>query len=192
MHIRDLISNNKLLQVLEVLLETKGVIHGGVLRDLIVGAPFKDIDVYYDSSSNLMPSDQVFNSRIFDSLRNRFKCKELLSDYKLDWINEPLDDYGYELGTETLSLYKNNNSFNINLLYFKESFAPANFLDFDINSLYVLPDGTISSFLGHDSIDKVVKNIVQKQCKLLRPDLSSDRIKYILDKGYKCNLSAFL
>ena len=207
MKVYDILPDPRLAELFEALLESGGVIHGGCLRDLIrdnVYYKFHDIDVYYDHESKLAQQVTVFNSSIIKHLEAYIKLKPSFKNIdRLTWIDSPLDDYGYEIDKIELGVpcegYKHQAyreeypMVGVDLMYRKKKFtAKNNFLDFDINSLYLLPDGTISSSLGSDKVEKVISNIKEGKCRIMRSDLPDWRITHILDKGYTCNLTAFL
>lgn len=207
MNVYDLLPDPRLAELFQALLESGGVIHGGCLRDLIrdnVHYHFHDIDTYYDNESKLANQVTVFNSSVIKPLEKYIKAKPSFKNIdRLTWIDAPLDDYGYEIDKIELGVpckgYKHRAyreeypMIEIDIMYRKKKFtAKNNFLDFDINSLYLLPDGTISSSLGHDKVDKVVSNIKEGKCRLMRSDVPDWRIEHILSKGYKSNLVIFL
>lgn len=203
MNIFDILPDPRLVDLFRAILESGGVIHGGCIRDLIRYGNFqvRDVDIYYDSS--LIQKTISYNSETINNLTNLIKSKP--SFQHIDYfrlINSPINtDYDvkvdqFELGIPCTG-YRQHYDLEeevivIDLIFRKGSFESRNNLDFDINSLYVLPDGTISSLLGADKVSTVISNIRNRKCRLMRSDVLSDRINHMLDKGYQCNLILFL
>lgn len=203
MNIFDILPDPRLVDLFRAILESGGVIYGGCLRDLIRYGTFrvKDVDVYYDSFST--KKSVIFNPEIINNLTRLIKSKDSFHHIDhLHWIDSPVDDYRnrvdqFELGVPCKGYpehhYLDEEVIVLDLMFREGRFETLNsFLDFDINSLYILPDGNISSLLGNDKVDSIISNIRSRKCRIMRSGVLSNRINHILDKGYKCNLTLFL
>lgn len=195
MNIYDILPDARLVDLFRAIIESGGVIHGGCIRDLIRYGTFqsKDVDIYYDSS--------IFNKLIVDNLTKLIKSKP--SFHRIDhlhWIVKAIDEHEslldkLELGLPVKGFRKNSyldkEAIVLDLIFREGKFSSKD-LDFDINSLYILPDGTISSSLGDDKVKTIISNIRNNKCRIMRSDVANRRINHILEKGYKCNLTSFL
>lgn len=203
MNIFDILPDPRLVDLFRAILESGGVIHGGCLRDLIRYGSFRveDVDIYYDSS--LIKKSIIFNPEIINNLTRFIKLTPSFNHIDhLHWIDSPPDDRGiridqFELGVPCKGYpehyYLDEEVIVLDLIFREGSFeTKSNLLDFDINSLYILPDGDISSSLGSDKVSSIIYNIRNSKCRIMRSDINSQRINHLLRKGYKCNLTLFL
>lgn len=203
MNIFDILPDPRLVDLFRAILESGGVIYGGCIRDLIRRGTFKviDVDIYYDSSA--IKKSVIFNPEIVNNLTRHIKSKLSFNHIDhLHWIDSHVDDYldrvdQFELGLPCKGYpehhYLDEEVIVLDLMFRDGKFETlSSFLDFDINSLYILPDGDISSSLGDDKVGAVISNIRSNKCRIMRSDLSNQRINRILEKGYKCNLTLFL
>lgn len=205
MNIYDILPDPRLVDLFRAILESGGIIHGGCLRDLIRHGIFqsKDIDIYYDLDCGDTRRSK-FNSETVNYLTDFIKKKPSFQNVdRLHWIEYPIDDYHrldkFEVGVpcegfrKPLHYHINEEVIVLDLMCQKNKFTTTNtFLDFDINSLYILIDGTITSYLGEEKVPTIISNIRNGKCRLMRSDLDDARINHILEKGYKCNLTLFL
>jgi len=203
MNIFDILPDPRLVDLFRAILESGGVIYGGCIRDLIRYGVFRvvDVDIYYDS--NLIKKSVIFNPEIVNNLTRHIKSKSSFHDIdQLHWIDSHVEDYfnrfdQFELGVPCKGYpehhYLNEEIVVLDLMFRDGKFDTiSNFLDFDINSLYILPDGDISSSLGNDKVNTIISNIRNRKCKIMRSGLDDWRVNHILGKGYKCNLALFL
>lgn len=202
MNIFDILPDPRLVDLFRAILESGGIIYGGCIRDLIRYGIFrsKDIDVYYDSS--VFDRSIIFNRQFFNNLTKHIKATPSFNHIDhLHWIDSPVSDHGvridqFELGVPCKGFikhhYLNEEVVVLDLIFRDGEFLNKIIPDVDINSLYLLPDGTISSSLGLDKVNSIISNIRNRKCRILRDSISPDRLHYILDKGYKCNLICFL
>lgn len=193
MNIKD-ITDDVSYELFQTLLKSGGVIHGGCLRDLIAGKEYNDIDMYFSRLSPEFPKVKYADDRIdilLDWIASLIKQKDNWNNIEHAWADKPLDHYGGDFDSCYMVITKPNFKTAINILFHNDDLDIDAFLDFDINSLYLLPDGTICSYLGADAVESIVKNIRNNKCKLLRSDVSDDRIDHILEKGFKCDLLVF-
>jgi len=203
MNIKDHIKDPMLLGLFDVILKSEGTIHGGCLRDIFMGGSYtpKDIDIYYNNQSRIAKKSRC-NEDFVRSFMGIFHKHPLFKGMHLHWLDEPLDDYSIgfehcELGiSHTNDVDDKYNCYPYILDCLSgglDSLKEDNyFLDFDINSLYLEPDGIINSFIGKEKVPQIVENIRSRKCRLMRSDVDDDRITHILDKGFKCNLVPFL
>lgn len=206
MNIFDILPDPRLVDLFRAIIESGGVIHGGCIRDLIRYGVFqsKDIDVYLELNCSESKKSR-FNSETINYLTDFIKSKPSFEQVdRLHWIESPTDDYSYradkfEVGVpcqgfrKPLHYHKDEEVIVLDIMCPRKKFQTINtYLDFDINSLYIMPDGTINSYLGIDKVPSVISNIRNTKCRLMRSDLDDLRIRHILEKGYKCNLTLFL
>lgn len=203
MNIFDILPDPRLVDLFRAILESGGVIYGGCIRDLIRYGTFqvRDVDIYYDSS--LIKKSVVFNPEIVNNLTRHIKSKYCFQNIDhLHWIDSPVDDYNdrvdqFELGVPCKG-YPEHHYLDEEVIVLDLIFREGNFettrknLDFDINSLYILPDGDINSSLGSDKVTSIISNIRSGKCRIMRSDVDSQRINHILRKNYTCNLTLFL
>jgi hypothetical protein len=203
MNIFDILPDPRLVDLFRAILESGGVIYGGCIRDLIRYGSFQvtDVDVYYDSS--LIKKSVVFNPEIVNNLTRHIKSKPSFNHIDhLHWIDSPVDDYNdrvdqFELGVPCRGYpehhYLDEEVIVLDLMFRDGNFETLNsFLDFDVNSLYILPDGDISSSLGVAKVNAIISNIRSGKFRIMRSDVPACRINHILYKNYKCNLTLFL
>lgn len=203
MNIFNILPDPRLVDLFRAILESGGVIHGGCLRDLIRYGTFQveDIDIYYNTS--LMKKSVIFNPEIINNITKFIKSKPSFSSVDhLHWIDCPVDDYGsridqFQLGVPCKGFpehhYLDEEVIVLDLMFREGNFETiSNYLDFDINSLYILPDGDISSSLGIGKVRSVISNIRNGKCRIMRSDVGDRRIQHVLNKNYKCNLTLFL
>lgn len=201
MNVYDLLPDPRIMSLFRGILESGGLIHGGCIRDLFHKEDyiFHDIDIYFSNLNGFSWDKDKLDYRFICFLSNLVAKQHSLQDTYLEQVDGDLNNSGYFLPEfKNCKLRVRRYPWDkpevlLDIIYRPAEFtAKNNFLDFDINSLYVLPDGTLSSSLGADKVELIIDRIKNNQCKLMRADVPEARIKHILDKGFKCNLIPFL
>lgn len=169
-----------------VLNDLGGEIYGGFVRDLVVEAPFKDVDINYPygfSEKNL----KIF----LTALRNRIG-----SDYEVGEKNtkNAYDEDGREVLRSKIIIRKlvdswwrlNPDELEIDLIW---DSAASNDLDVDIHALYLDRSWKFQIY-NQPKYRNALVNAKQKQFIVL--NASPRRIKKLIKKGYKQFSEGFL
>lgn len=184
--ILNLESNKILEQILDVIIETGGIIYGGAVRDLIRNKSPRDIDVFYSPSSKVgHPLDMEF---FLTALNTKFPT------FVNAWMDAPLDDYGQtyeettvEIWREELGWIDREHDYQIHLVSGKKEEIPTQdqkFLDFDINSLYIDRDGSIKCAIKNECPSRIIKRIQNGKCKSMRNNISIRRLHRVLKMNF--------
>jgi hypothetical protein len=211
MYYQNSLFDSRVIRFFDSIIKSGGIIFGGVVRDFFGAGSCtdfdpKDVDIFYPYQS---PLSVKSNYRLFDyaSVYNfkemiREGCKESFGDekpFRFNWLQGLRPKYDLietsiqviDLTYKPITLHLSRNEYS---KCNKDILPTSNldFLDFDINSLYIDYNGHIKSTLGEDNLLKVISNIKQHRCKLMRPNVPEERIRYMLNKGFRCSLVPFL
>ncbi len=181
MNIFELVTCPETKKLICYTVSTGGIIYGGFVRDMVAGkgkpGRYKDIDIFYHKDN---PN---FNISLF-SVGLKPKLKSFWYDkYSLRTYRSNVDSYLVHTGTNQKEFKLN---FVKNFNHSEDILPTANldFLDFDINTLYLGKKGEILCTLGPP--EPIISNIYNKQCSIINKNISRNRLyKFTREKGYK-------
>ncbi len=201
LHFDNFKTNSVNDNIINKLLDSGGIIYGGYLRDIISNKNHSDIDVYfpYYSIFGKFITEHYYDLHSYDSIR--FFYEGIMHNIGMfSWgkgihTKQNKTIYKNKLFVEKYSAIKLPVYNSLNKIEYVNIISPIssqdmvptadfNFLDFDINTLYLEKDRILKSTIN-DTVD-VINNIKNKKCKIMRSDVDKDRIIHILNKGYVC------
>lgn len=148
--------------------ETEGYVYGGIVRDLIAGLPFNDVDIYFTSKDKF---DAFIEKLPYIIIRN-----ELIEGYRGSWLQRKISLCDREKPNDRPDYWRDlNRRIYLDVSYRKNSFE----FDFDVNQLEIVFTPVkdcveINGFYvtlhpdGEGSLKEIIRNIRRKRFIVLR------------------------